>query len=348
MRIRVRGPDGVAAITLDDSATIGELKRTIAEKTGVSAFDVKKGYPPHPLELDAFGDGTTLSDAGINLNGEQLIIARREPKGEVQQPVSNPGSGSNKGPAATASTSRSTPQAQNQGSTSMSAARPKIADETPEIAMPSRDSTLMLRVMPADNSCMFRAFSYLMFGPSIDSMHELRSMVASTIQSNPERYSDAILGRPRDAYCRWIQTESSWGGYVELTILAEHFGIGVASVSVEDGRVDQYNEQASRRCILVYSGIHYDAIAESPHDRLGFGRKSAPDEDIKTFDSDDDVVLATARDLCKILRDRNYHVNVSDVETGSMTCKVCGWKGSGMDEVTQHAINTGHMEMSQG
>lgn len=33
--------------------------------------------------------------------------------------------------------------------------------------------------------------------------------------SDPETYSEVMLGRPNDEYCRWILKPESWGGATE-------------------------------------------------------------------------------------------------------------------------------------
>jgi OTU-like cysteine protease len=59
------------------------------------------------------------------------------------------------------------------------------------------------------------------------SVVELRQLVASTIQENPDTYSEAVLEQKRDAYCEWITMESSWGGGIELGIFANFFDMEV-------------------------------------------------------------------------------------------------------------------------
>ena len=37
-------------------------------------------------------------------------------------------------------------------------------------------------------------------------------VVAAAIMSDPETYTEAVLGKPNDEYCRWILKPESWGG----------------------------------------------------------------------------------------------------------------------------------------
>ena len=337
MRIRLRHPGGVSTITIDDSAAVGDLRLEIEHRSGFTTFELRSGYPPQPLELDAFDDRTSLADTGLNLNGVQLIVSPRSEQDRSDRPAHDeaPGVGAVH-PVGTGN--------QQPGLDTVHSSGQDAAHDSPEVPIPSRDGTLVLRVMPDDNSCLFRALSYVMLGPGFDSMHELRSLVASTIDADSDKYSHAILGRPREEYCKRIQTEQSWGGYVELSILASHFDVEIASINVQDGRVDRYNEGAHRRSILVYSGIHYDAVALSPADRLGFGRKAEPAEDIKVFASSDDIVLATALHLCQLLREQHYY---TDTANFTITCNICGWSGSGERGATEHAMATGHMNFGE-
>ncbi|KAL2057814.1 hypothetical protein ABVK25_002198 [Lepraria finkii] len=75
MRVRIRGPNGQATISLAETAIVGDLRSQIAEKTSISNFDIKYGYPPKPLILKDHQDSTKLLETGLKLDGEQLIIS---------------------------------------------------------------------------------------------------------------------------------------------------------------------------------------------------------------------------------------------------------------------------------
>lgn len=129
-----------------------------------------------------------------------------------------------------------------------------MAEDTPELPLPDRGATLgrsfilllvppgaridevatVMRVMPDDNSCLFRAFAAAVLPGDDLSMLELRSLVASQIQEEPDVYTKVVLdNRTPDDYCRWIQTEDAWGGAIELAILSKHFKIEVCSIDVQ-------------------------------------------------------------------------------------------------------------------
>ena len=77
MRLRLRGPNGTAALQLADNATIADLLSHISAETGLLAYDIRYGYPPQLLSLESKPQSTLLSDLDITLNDEQLIIGAR-------------------------------------------------------------------------------------------------------------------------------------------------------------------------------------------------------------------------------------------------------------------------------
>ena len=334
MRIRVRGPSGQSTITLDDTATIKDLQTQIAEKTGLAAVDVKYGYPLKPLELDSFRLDQRILEVGINLNGESLIVAQKE--------------GATRGVSDDAPTARtalpqsSQPSQPSQPSTSQG--RPEnTAEDPPEIASPEHAGTFVLRVMPDDNSCLFRAVGSAVMG-DMDTMVELRSIVAGAIQSNPSEYTAAILGKKPDEYCTWIQNEDSWGGAIELKILSEYFNIEICSIDVQTLHMFQFNEGAPTRCIVVYSGIHYDVIALSPSRPPYTRANPLAHDDIKIFEAVDPVVLQRAKELCRVLQSKHYY---TDTAGFTVRCNVCGGKFTGEKGATKHAAETGHYDFGE-
>lgn len=87
--------------------------------------------------------------------------------------------------------------------------------------------------MPDDNSCLFRAFGTAVLPGDDKTMTELRSLVASVIQSDPGTYTQVVLEQKPDDYCRWIQNSDAWGGAIEMGILSKHFEIEICSIDVQ-------------------------------------------------------------------------------------------------------------------
>ncbi|MCJ1231179.1 ubiquitin-specific protease otu1 [Toensbergia leucococca] len=374
MRIRIRGPGGQSAIVVPSTATVGELQEQIKEKTSISRLDVKYGYPPKPLLLKEYNQAAQLSNIEINLDGEQLIVSEDtdglnsrigKTKGAPLENTGIESSRTSKGSQSSRNADESSsflfagvgtaplttnnpspkPVPRSSGSAKpLSLSRKPAPTDPPELPLPSHASTLLLRIMPDDNSCLFRAFGSAFFG-AMDNMTELRSIIAQYIQTNPSSYSQAILEKRPDEYCRWIQSEDAWGGAIELDILSRHFEIEICSIDVQTLRVDRFNEGRPTRCILVYSGIHYDTIALSPSD-APYTRSYAPPEfDTKIFEALDQEVLDLAVDLCRVLQSRHYF---TDTAAFSVRCNVCGGSFIGEKGATDHAKKTGHYDFGEG
>ena len=351
MRVRVRGPNGQTTLTLPDDASVADLKGKLVEATSIADFDVKISYPPKPLDLETPSPSTRLSQLDAKLNGEQLIVsAKATLPGEDRPPKTAPlGDGSNTRAGATlgepANRTFASKPAGAAPAAPLSLQRKASTNDPPEIPMPAHDSTLIVRIMPDDNSCLFRAFNSAYFG-AMDNMHELRSIIAQAIQADPETFSAVVLERAPDDYCRWIQTPDAWGGQIELEILSKHFDVEICSIDVQTLRVDRYNEGRPTRCILVYSGIHYDVVALSqsdpPHDKAHL----PPEFDVKVFDARDDEVLQKSVGLCRLLQRQGYFTNTANF---SVRCNVpgCGGVFVGEAGAVEHAKQTGHYDFGE-
>ncbi|KAI4731593.1 OTU-domain-containing protein [Aureobasidium sp. EXF-10728] len=357
MRIRIRGPSGMSQVNMPETATWGELRHEISTKTSVADFDVKYGYPPQNLDTTSIDNETKLTDVGIKLDGEQLIILPRD----VQQSLHNPMSGhvdpqthgtlpslKNIQPPQHKAGDFPSGQTKGEQATPLSLQRKPndVESDPPEVPVPGLEGVLVLRVMPDDNSCMFRALGSAVLGDALDAMNELRSMVAQTIQANQDLYTAGMLEKAPDDYCRWIQREDSWGGGIELAILSQQFDIEICSINVQDLRIDRFNEGKSRRCILIYSGIHYDVVAVSPGQGTSpeFDRKIFEVAQIEGMEGEDGGALQAARELCQILQQRHYF---TDTHGFTIKCNVCGWTGKGEQGATEHAKQTGHMNFGE-
>jgi ubiquitin thioesterase OTU1 len=323
IRIRLRAPNGIHTVTLDDNAAVSDLLSKISDLTNLPLFELKWGFPPQPLDPSLYGLPTLLTNTDLKLDGSQLIV--------IAQETGDP------------SESRQEEQAEPSKSAPLSLSRKQntaLAKETPEVPVPARGGTMVLRVMPDDNSCMFRALGSAVLSSSLDSMTELRSLVAQAIQADPERFNEAILQRNPDEYCEWISYSDSWGGGIELSILSQEFDIEICSINVQDLRVDRFNEGRPKRCVLVYSGIHYDTVAFVPDGSSTYDTEN----DIKLFDSSDDTLLEASRQLCAELRKKHYY---TDTQKFSIKCNLCDWKGAGEKGAVQHAEETGHSDFGE-
>lgn len=352
LRIRIRGPSGQTTESFDDEATIQTLKEQIARSTALEYFDVKYGYPPKALQLSQYDSTKLLSELDVKLNGEQLLVTRSETAAVTSPSASTTPAQQGKPQSATAkdqpkskqssSSMESTPmrKALVEPAQPLSLTRKNKADmtEPPEIFIPDVGGTLLLRIMPDDNSCLFRAISSAVMS-DLDAVTELRSIVAETIQSDPVTFNKAVLdNKEPSTYCRWIRSQDSWGGQVELLILSQHFGVEICSIDVQTLRVDRYNEGADKRCFLVYSGIHYDTIALSLPG-------CSPEEDVKQFEAPiKDELLPKAVELCRKLQEQHYFTDTSGFR---LRCNDCGTTLVGERGATEHAASTGHYNFGE-
>jgi ubiquitin thioesterase OTU1 len=354
MRIRIRGPSGQSTVQLKDTDTVADLISKIYDATSLPSFDVKIGTPPLPLEsldLSSLDPTAPLKDTNLKLANQLLTVSARD--GDTVQTDSQ-STQAIEGSTTSSQTSRtqatitqplSASQTETESRFSLQR-KPNITDnDPPEVPIPSHAATLVLRVMPDDNSCLFRALGTCIFGSSIDGVVELRDTVATVIQSQPERFNAAVLNRDPDLYCKHIKSPDSWGGYIDVTILSEAFDICVRTINVKDGHVYSYNESAPKQCIIVYSGIHYDAIALSPSDPPYRHATSPMEFDQKQFPISDNEVLDKAKELCANLRERHYF---TDTAGFSLKCGVCGWRGQGKRVAEKHAKETGHQSFEEG
>jgi ubiquitin thioesterase OTU1 len=179
MRIRIRGPSGMSQVTMPDTATWGQLKHEISTKTSVADFDVKYGYPPQNLDTTSIDNETKLVDVGIKLDGEQLIILPRD----IQQSLHRPMAGHAAPPqnhGVLPLLKEIQPPRHQSGDFPSGSATPlslqrkpnHVESDPPEVPVPGLEGVLVLRVMPDDNSCMFRALGSAVLGDALDSMNE--------------------------------------------------------------------------------------------------------------------------------------------------------------------------------
>ncbi|KAI0345374.1 OTU-domain-containing protein [Trametopsis cervina] len=331
--VRLRHPKGVTTIQVDfDNGTVLDLQQEIFSATEItpSRQELKAGYPPHSLTLIP---ELPVESLGLQ-QGEQLIVTQKAEA--ALRPTAAPLSAPLASPAAPM-TSLMASQVRESVTPSPSAGGPDYVE--------TDGGYLVHRVVPDDNSCLFSSIA-LVFEQNIGKASEIRKIVADEIRKDPETWSDVILGHPRDEYISTILKPSSWGGAIELSILAKHYSTEIASVDVETGRIDTFSPPAEtdggNRGILIYSGIHYDAATIAPI-------LDAPDDFHQTLmprlkEGDDDPVLSAAKKLADKLRAKKAFTNTA---TFDLRCQICQKGLKGEKEARAHASETGHVEFGE-
>ncbi|KAF8623544.1 hypothetical protein AX15_006319 [Amanita polypyramis BW_CC] len=312
--LRLRHREGVSTIQIpldDDAFTVQHLQQKIYDTTGIppSRQQLKSGYPPRTLTTIP---ELPISSLGIG-RGDQLVVT------EIAQSDSH----------------SNVPQAQISPNRTVTSSKPDYVDVD--------GSVFVHRIVPDDNSCLFSAVS-LVFEQDMTKSQKMREIVAQAIRRDPVTYNEAILGMAPERYISTIQKPSTWGGAIELTILAAHYNTEITSIDVETGRVDRFTlaGQAGMRCILIYSGIHYDAASLAP-------TPDAPGEWHQVLfpvstGADDDPVLLAAKKLAVILRAKRAYTNTA---TFDLRCEICGTGLKGEKEARAHAEQTGHVRFGE-
>ncbi|KIW00921.1 uncharacterized protein PV09_07664 [Verruconis gallopava] len=342
IRIGVRGAFGQSTINLADEATVADLTSKIRELSSLSAFTLKAGFPPKLLDLDKFDSSVKLSDTGFNLNGERVQVEERNKEQKTSPSVHGYTSAS----APPTSVARNSDERTSAAKLVSQPEQPlplkkkpnKFEEDPPAVEL-SDGSYLVHRVMPDDNSCLFRALGKCLLGSDVDGMVELRSMVAQGVQADTDRFNAIVLEKEPDDYCRWIQNPNSWGGATEIIIIAETFGIEVCAVNLEDCSIQRFNEGQAQRVFLVYSGIHWDALAAN-----AMGKWGPPEIDVTQFDALDIEIEQKAIEIGRRLSEAGYYTNTTSF---AIKCNICGWVGKGEKGAIAHANSTGHQDFGE-
>lgn len=205
---------------------------------------------------------------------------------------------------------------------------------TTQLSTPKRD--MVIRVVPDDNSCLFRSVNALLSKPNTSTaVYALRQEVSLVVAGAPMLYNEAFLGRSNADYCAWIMSDSAWGGAIELSILAERFAVEIAAFDLKTMRLDRYGEGRGFGKVgyLVYDGIHYNYAAEA---RTGM--------DVTLFDVTDKVAMNAARAIAQKEHDGK---KFTDTANFSLRCEDCGEKLTGERQASIHAQTTGHSNFAE-
>ncbi|KAI0836798.1 OTU-domain-containing protein [Hypoxylon sp. FL0890] len=345
MKIRYRGPQGGGTLELPDDATVQDLLSKLKDELGFAdvIVTVKYGWPPKALSTNE----TDTSLKSLGLDREILTVVPGPQETQQQQA----------GAAQAASTSATVPatvpeapaaaafpgvqsSSQNQGTQS-------IKDQNVSVFMPETSSSLVLRVMPDDNSCLFTAVGGALRGlrsgadENLDAP-SLRRLVVNHIRANTDKYNAAILGKSPEDYCNNMLKPDVWGGDIELSVISEVFKIEVCVVDVKSGTL--YSIGAGNgyemRCVLVYSNVHYDRVAE-----IFVEGQEEMDFDVTRWSvASSDHVIEHTKEMCGKLKAAHYYTDTSDFV---VRCNECKWIGQGEKALAQHSLATGHTSISE-
>lgn len=205
------------------------------------------------------------------------------------------------------------------------------------------EGIIVRRVIPSDNSCLFNAVGYVMEHDK-HKAPELRQVIAATVSSDPVKYNEAFLGKPNDEYSSWILDSEKWGGAIELAILSDYYGREIAAYDIQTTRCDVYGQDQnySERVMLIYDGLHYDALAMSPFER-------APEEfDQTIFAVHSDRTIGPVEGLAlNFVKEQHRQRKFTDTANFTLRCGVCQIGVKGQKEAVAHAQATGHANFQE-
>jgi len=233
------------------------------------------------------------------------------------------------------------------GSTTATAAVPQSLDaksssnkrlKTDNVGSGPSSGKLQRKVVPADNSCLFTSINYCMSGAVVGREHSafMREVIASVVSSDPGKYCEAYLGRTNADYTRWIQTKEAWGGAIEVQILSEYFQVQIVVVDTLSGSTTVFGETNNfpTRMVLIYDGIHYDALYDTREDG----------SEVTVHSVNDESVLEKAKATAKEAKAAH---NYTDTAGFTLKCLVCGTRLKGETEAQKHAKTTSHTNFSE-
>ncbi|PQP92630.1 ubiquitin thioesterase OTU1 [Prunus yedoensis var. nudiflora] len=193
------------------------------------------------------------------------------------------------------------------------------------------EGIVVRRVIPSDNSCLFNAVRYAMDHDK-KKAPELRQVIAATVASDPTKYSEAFLGKPNEEYCAWILDSKKWGG----NSLCSHWSIRLTVQEIE-----LVEKKCFERALLIYDGLHYDALAMSPFE-------GAPEEFDQTIFAVKDNTIGPVEGLAlNLVKEQQSKRRYTDTANFTLHCGVCQLGLVGQKEAVEHARATGHVHFQE-
>lgn len=191
---------------------------------------------------------------------------------------------------------------------------------------------LAIAAMPDDNSCLFHAVAFGLEGNNVRvTASELRTAAVVQLQD-----ASVDLASPLNPFLASIDdlpryftvmSSSGWGGGLECAALSLLHRVEILAVDVETGTLFSFNVGAtSKRIVLMYSGIHYDALYDAT-------------TDVRLFDASSPLIEARARLTAEKVRDSGRYTNIA---TFTLRCSVCDTKIRGEKDANEHARSSGH------
>ncbi|KAG1656459.1 hypothetical protein FOA52_005890 [Chlamydomonas sp. UWO 241] len=351
LNLRCRGPDGMVTLAgLEPSMPLGDFRSLLSSKTGVApgSLSLLAGFPPKPV--DGLYEKQTLGDLGLS-SGDTVTLradegaaadwgggaANNDDDADLARALAASMEDARGGPAPPA---RGGPAPPARGGPTPAA--PGGNAPAPTSVQLADGSCVTRRIIDSDNSCLFNAVGYVM-EHSRARAPALRKVIADRVSSDHLEYNEGFLGMPNDDYCAWIMKSDKWGGGIELSILCGHYGREIAAYDIRTKRCDLYGQDSgyTERVMLIYDGLHYDALAVSAFD-------GAPEElDVTIFSPlgpDGELINGGA---ARLVEAANGARQFTDTTNFTLRCGVCQIGLKGEAEAVMHAKSSGHSNFSE-
>lgn len=202
---------------------------------------------------------------------------------------------------------------------------------------------LMKQEIPSDNSCLFRSIKFCVSNGKESECNpaeitRLRNVIAQHVSSDPELYCEAFLGKSNKEYCEWIRQEDKWGGAIEISILSQYFKVEIVVVDTKSCQLMRFGEDMnySTRILLIYDGIHYDALI--------YELDSSPGTRICQFSRKNHFILDQA---LQIAREAKSSRQFTDTKSFTLQCSKCDIFLKGETEAREHAKSTKHVDFRE-
>ncbi|QDZ18414.1 putative ubiquitin thioesterase OTU1 [Chloropicon primus] len=331
MIIRVRSRDGLERVKVAEDATLSDLRTAIEKVTGVRSGEQRLSADQNLLNLNESGKVTLLETMEGLKHGSMVYLAY----GYERDVPAAPTEVYEAAPAAAVRSLHPAPAC-----TPVASDRNK-GEDLVGVSLPD-GSELVKRVIVSDNSCLFNAVGYVMERDR-NKARDLRQVVASTVASDPDTYNDVFLEKSNGDYCRWILDPMRWGGAIELSILTKHYQREIAAYDIQTKRVDVYGQGMGyrERALVIYDGLHYDALALSAF-------SGAPEEvDITLFEVDAPIAQQASQAASALVSKLHDAKQFTDTANFTLRCTVCQQGLRGEKEAQEHAKRTGHVNFAE-
>lgn len=376
MRLKLRTENGdftLAPDLVQPESNLDTLLFIIEGTANVPIHSINQlmfGYPPKKLKPTPQNRETSLAELSIK-NGDVLTVksgnsenggplgggpVRSSQNGLKTPPRKRSSEDQDYKPASPVVVSE---KRRNTPSRSNNTSKPTTIPLTSTSLSPQTNITALRFEVPADNTCLFYSIYYLLHGElNKDQARTYRSIVSNKILTNstgiPDFHPESMLGKPSDEYCAWIQSDDSWGGAIELSILSNHFKICVQAVDVKTCRIHRFPADGrfqDKTVFVLYDGIHYDPLYldlfSSKSTTFDF-RTTAEINGVKAECGE--KVKFSARieksmvEVAKILQAARQYTDTANFK---IRCGNCGTQLVSEKEAMNHAESTGHTNFQE-